>query len=57
MEYESRRYNKGETGKEFYARIKKDKENYFSDPRYKEYEKKMWAEYREKNDKKIVSRY
>jgi hypothetical protein len=54
MKYESRRYNKSETGKEFYARRKQEMEDHFNNPCYKTYEAKMWAEYREKNHKKIV---
>tara|TARA_B100000029_G_C16750110_1_gene657871 strand:- start:5 stop:178 length:174 start_codon:yes stop_codon:yes gene_type:complete len=47
---QSRRYNAAnETGKQFYARRKKEMEDYFASPAYKKYEKKMWEEYRRVN--------
>ena len=50
-EYENRRYNKNETSKQFYLRRKKDMEDYFANPYYKIYEKKMWDEYKKANIK------
>ena len=50
-EYENRRYNKNETSKEFYLRRTKAMEDYFANPYYKIYEKKMWDEYKKANIK------
>ncbi len=60
-EYENRRYNKNETSKQFYLRRKKDMEDYFANPYYKIYEKKMWDEYKkinmkEKQDKPMMAK-
>ena len=50
MRVKSRRYNAAnETGKQFYARKKKEMDDYFADPKYKIYEKKIWDEYKNKN--------
>jgi|TARA_B100000287_G_scaffold264397_1_gene248830 hypothetical protein len=47
---QSRRYNaENETGKQFYARRKKEMEDYFANPFYKRYQKKMWEEYKRVN--------
>jgi len=47
---QSRRYNAAnETGKQFYARRKKEMDDYFANPAYKKYQKKMWEEYRRVN--------
>ena len=51
MKYESRRYNKNETSKEFYLRRQKDMEDYFANPSYKKYEKRIWGEYKIRNKK------
>ena len=50
-EYVNRRYNKDETSKQFYSRRKKDMEDYFANPYYKIYEKRMWDEYKKANIK------
>ena len=55
MRVKSRRYNAAnETGKQFYARKKKEMDDYFADPKYKIYEKKIWDEYKTINVDKIV---
>lgn len=47
---QSRRYNAAnETGKQFYARRKKEMDDYFANPFYKRYQKKMWEEYKRVN--------
>ena len=48
-EYVNRRYNKNETSKQFYLRRKKEMDDYFANPYYKIYEKKMWDEYKKAN--------
>tara|TARA_Y100000310_G_C20660994_1_gene804772 strand:+ start:129 stop:293 length:165 start_codon:yes stop_codon:yes gene_type:complete len=46
MKYESRRYNKNETGKEFYLRRKKEMNEVLESETWKAWEKKIWAEYK-----------
>ena len=46
MKYENRRYNKNETGKEFYARRKKAMDDWCDSKEQKAWSKKIWAEYR-----------
>ena len=55
MKHESRRHNKNETSKEFYLRRQKEMEDYFADPYYKIYEKKIWNEYKKAQEKKWMS--
>tara|TARA_B100001765_G_C19295978_1_gene246550 strand:+ start:107 stop:268 length:162 start_codon:yes stop_codon:yes gene_type:complete len=50
-EHENRRFNKNETSKQFYLRRKKEMDEYFANPYYKIYAKKMWAEYKKANNK------
>ena len=46
----SRRYNADkETSKQFYARRKKEMEDYFNHPYYKTYSEKIWADYKKAN--------
>ena len=53
MKYESRRYNKNETGKEFYLRRKKEMNEALESDAYKQWSKKIWAEYKEINKSNI----
>ena len=46
MKYESRRYNKNETGKEFQLRRKKEMNEVLESETWKAWEKKIWAEYK-----------
>ena len=49
MKYESRRYNKNETSKEFYLRRKKEMNEVLESDVYKDWYKKIWIEYKEVN--------
>ena len=51
MKYESRRYNKDETGKEFYLRRKKEMNEILESDAYKNWYKKIWIEYKRVNSK------
>tara|TARA_B100000959_G_C14923467_1_gene600520 strand:+ start:967 stop:1122 length:156 start_codon:yes stop_codon:yes gene_type:complete len=51
MKYESRRYNKNETSKEFYLRRKKEMDEVLNSDAYKYWYKKSWAEYKKVNGK------
>ena len=51
MKYESRRYNKNETGKEFYLRRKKEMNEILESDAYKNWYKKIWIEYKRVNGK------
>ena len=53
MKYENRRYNKNETGKEFYLRRKKEMNKVLESDAYKSWSKKIWAEYKEANKDKL----
>lgn len=46
MKYENRRYNKDETSKEFYLRRKKEMNDVLESEEWKEWSKKIWAEYK-----------
>ena len=46
MKYESRRYNKNETSKEFYARRKKEIDDWCKHPDTIAWQKKIWDEYK-----------
>ena len=46
MKYESRRYNKNETSKEFYLRRKKEMNDWLEHPDTIAWQKKIWAEYK-----------
>ena len=49
MKYENRRYNKNETGKQFYLRRKQEMNEILESDAYKKWLKKIWTEYKEKN--------
>tara|TARA_Y100000310_G_C20196486_1_gene584907 strand:- start:223 stop:396 length:174 start_codon:yes stop_codon:yes gene_type:complete len=49
LKYESRRYNKNETSKEFYLRRKKEMNEVLESDVYKDWYKKIWIEYKEVN--------
>ena len=53
MKHESRRYNKNETSKEFYLRRKKEMSKALESDAYKEWHKKIWAEYKKINKKTL----
>jgi len=55
MKYESRRYNKNETGKEFYLRRKKEMNEILESDAWKTWQKKIWAEYKAAQKKVIPS--
>jgi len=46
MKYESRRYDKTETSKEFYERRKRELNELVESDAWKSYMKKKWKEYR-----------
>jgi hypothetical protein len=49
VKYENRRFNKNETGKQFYLRRKQEMNEILESDAYKKWLKKIWAEYKEKN--------
>jgi hypothetical protein len=51
MKYESRRYNKDETSKEFYARRKKEMNDWCDSKQQKAWSKKIWTEYKKVNNR------
>ena len=53
MKYESRRYNKNETGKEFYLRRKKEMNEVLESDAYKSWLEKTWAYYKKVNKKTL----
>ena len=53
MKYESRRYNKNETSKEFYLRRKKEMNEVLESDAYKSWLKKIWADYKKVNEKTL----
>ena len=51
MKYETRRYNKDETSKEFYIRRTKNMHDFIESNAFKKWNKMNWTEYRKVNAK------